>query len=220
MKHKNPVILIPAGAILIAAAVILYFWLSGPLASRYADRYEGTIEPFHSSHDEDGDGIDDQTDILNSAFEYLAGRPRYRSRYYAGGYPDDGFGVCTDVVAFALKGAGYDLSELVDEDIRNHPDDYNVETPDANIDFRRVRNLIVFFENNALSLTTDVHKTEEWQGGDIVIFDEHIGIVSDHRSREGIPYLIHHYGPLQFYFEENVLFKRKDILGHYRFPGE
>jgi uncharacterized protein YijF (DUF1287 family) len=95
-----------------------------------------------------------------------------------------------------------------------------VETPDANIDFRRVRNLIVYFQHHALSLSTDPNETSEWQGGDIVIFKEHIGIVSDRRNRFGVPYLIHHYGPFQRYYEEDVLSMRTDILGHYRMIGE
>ena len=44
-------------------------------------------------------------------------------------------GVCTDVVAYALKNAGYDLQVLVDADIREQPQDYMVAEPDANIDF-------------------------------------------------------------------------------------
>ncbi|MBE6111164.1 MAG: DUF1287 domain-containing protein [Erysipelotrichaceae bacterium] len=204
--------------LLMIVPVLLY--LLPPSDRRLPDRYSGKIPAYVSELDQDADGIDDQTDILQSAWEYLATRPEYKSRYYDGGYPDDGYGVCTDVVAFALKGAGYDLSALVDHDIRTNYDDYNVETPDANIDFRRVRNLIVYFQHHALSLTTDPNETSEWQGGDIVIFKEHIGIVSDRRNRFGVPYLIHHYGPFQRYYEEDVLSMRTDILGHYRVIGE
>ena len=56
-----------------------------------------------------------------------------------------GYGVCTDVVAYALKEAGYDLMELVLNDIEIHGDMYDIEIPDQNIDFRRVKNLYVFF---------------------------------------------------------------------------
>lgn len=205
--------------ILLSALILACLYLHRPSDRRLPDRYGGNIEAFVSETDKDNDGVEDQTDIINSAWEYLAARPQYKSRYYAGGYPDDTYGVCTDVIAFALKGAGYDLSALVDEDIRNHPENYNVEIPDANIDFRRVRNLLVYFENNALSLSCDVQDIEEWQGGDIVIFHEHIGIVSGQRNKDGIPYLIHHYGPFQLFYEEDVLHKRNDIKGHYRFPG-
>ena len=85
---------------------------------RYDNSYFG-IETYKSNVDKDNDGIDDQTDILNNVRDYIATKPQYESKYYAGGYPDDGYGVCTDVVAFGLRGAGYDLRELVNEDIKN-----------------------------------------------------------------------------------------------------
>lgn len=173
------------------------------------------IPDYHSTIDQDGDGLDDQSDILASAWAYLDTQPQYKSIYYAGGYPDDEHGVCTDVVAFALKGAGYDLMELVDADIRVNPSFYDVKIPDKNIDFRRVKNLEVWFRRHAQSLTTDVGQIEEWQGGDIVIFPDHIGVVSDKRNRDGIPFLIHHYSPVQASYEEDALENYK-IIGHYR----
>lgn len=93
---------------------------------RYFDA-DFQIETYRSQHDEDGDGIDDQTDILQSTWAYLDTQPKYQSKYYAGGYPDDDHGVCTDVVAQGLKGAGYDLMQLVDEDIQHSPEAYDVE---------------------------------------------------------------------------------------------
>ena len=44
-----------------------------------------------------------------------------------------------------------------------------------------------------------------WQGGDIVIFKKHIGIVSNLRNANGVPYLIHHANPFQAAYEEDVL---------------
>ena len=155
-------------------------------------------------------------DVLDNALAYVETRPKYKSRYYQTGYPDDGYGVCTDVVAFALKNAGYDLQALVDADIREHPQRYDIRQPDANIGFRRVRNLKVFFAHHAAALTTDVSRTEEWQGGDLVIFEKHIGIVSDRRNRDGVPYVIHHNSPWQSAYEQDILEKRTDIVGHYR----
>ena len=133
-------------------------------------------------------------------------------------YPDDQYGVCTDVVAFGMKNTGYDLMELVNQDIVNHKENYNIETVDKNIDFRRVRNLNVYFKNNIISLTTDLSKIEEWQGGDIIVFKDHIGVISDKRNRKGIPFLIHHANPVQVNYEEDVLeFYGQDyIIGHYR----
>lgn len=183
---------------------------------RPPDRYDGYAEQIRSSEDWDADGVDDQTDILEGALSYVAGRPRYRSKYYQTGYPDDGFGVCTDVVASALKSAGYDLMELVQEDIAENGADYGIDRPDANIDFRRVKNLKVYFAHTALCLTTDVSEIWEWQGGDIVIFQSHIGIVSDRRNENGVPYVIHHNDPWQRAYEEDILERRTDIVGHYR----
>ena len=175
------------------------------------------ITTYHSNIDKDNDGFDDQTDILNSVRSYIATKPKYDSKYYAGGYPDDGYGVCTDVVAFGLLEAGYDLRELVNEDIKNNPEKYNIKVRDKNIDYRRVRNLLTYLEGNSINLTTDIKNIDEWQGGDIVVFSTHIGIVSDKRNKKGIPYIIHHERPYQEEYEEDILGSRKnDIKGHFR----
>ena len=171
------------------------------------------IETYKSLIDKDGDGIDDQTDFLQSVRNYIATKPKYKSKYYRTGYPDDGFGVCTDVIAFGLRGAGYDLMELVNADIKANKKIYQVDIVDKNIDFRRVNNLRIFFERNAKSLTTDLTDIKEWQGGDIIVFKTHIGVVSDKRNWRGIPFIIHNGG---FHFEEDILEYRTDIVGHFR----
>lgn len=213
--------------ILVPIAIIIWLTFGGFLAGRdvvgltKTDRpkneYNSTeITPYHSSVDKDGDGTDDQTDILTNALVYVKKRPVYKSRYYQTGYPDDRYGVCTDVVGYALKKSGYDLRELVDEDIRKNPKDYDIDEPDKNIDFRRVKNLKIYFEHTAISLTTDVNDIEQWQGGDIVVFKNHIGVISDRRNVEGVPYVIHHNDPYQKNYEEDILQERTDIVGHFR----
>lgn len=174
------------------------------------------IKTYVSSIDKDNDGIDDQTDILINTRKYIETKPKYKSKYYGTGYPDDNYGVCTDVVAFALKDAGYDLRELVNNHVKENRDLYDIDVIDKNIDFRRVLNLKTYFDYNAISLTTDVLRIEEWQGGDIVVFKRHIGIVSDKRNRKGINFVIHHANPYQRYYEEDILENRDDIIGHYR----
>ena len=212
-------------ALLAAVVFVLWqnpFWYN--LTTKNSDYRQDSssrfdIEPYISSTDADDDGIDDQTDILQSAREYVATKPKYKSKYYEGGYPDDAYGVCTDVVAFACRGAGYDLKELVAEDIRKASDAYDIETPDSNIDFRRVDNLNVYFSRNAQSLTTDLSDIKEWQGGDIVVFGNHVAIVSDRRNSKGIPYIIHLASPVQKAYEQNVMERWKKsvgIKGHYR----
>lgn len=211
MRKPVPVIALTVLAIIVVG--LLYSFNLIP-HRRYTNADFG-IADYHSSTDRDGDGVDDQTDILESALAYLATNPQYQSKYYATGYPDDGYGVCTDVVAQALKGAGYDLMALVDADIRAHPEAYDVDIPDANIDFRRVKNLQVYFSRHAQRLSPNLNDTYEWQGGDIVIFPDHIGIVSNYRNRDGIPFLLHHYSPFQSTYEEDAL-GRYQIIGHYR----
>lgn len=213
MKNKTVIIIILLLTILISTTYALYVY--NYLPHRKYTNADFNIETYKSSVDLDNDGIDDQTDILNNVRTYIATKPKYKSKYYDTGYPNDNYGVCTDVVAFGLKDAGYDLQELVDQDIRENRSRYNIKTVDKNIDFRRVRNLKIYFDNYAISLSTSLDDISDWQGGDIVIFPSHIGIVSDKRNKDGIPFLIHHANPYQRYYEEDVL-KMYKIEGHYR----
>ena len=215
MKKKIVTIIAISLLILISAIIYLLYLFNYIPRKMYNNEYFN-IQTYTSNIDKDNDGIDDQTDILNNVREYIATNPKYQSKYYASGYPDDEYGVCTDVVAFGLKGAGYDLMELVNEDIRNNKNDYNIDTIDKNIDFRRVQNLKVYFKNNAISLTTNIYDIDNWQGGDIVIFQNHIGIVSNNRNKNGVTFVIHHANPYQKYYEEDILESRNDIVGHYR----
>ena len=202
--------------IIVILVALLYFFNTIP-HKQYSNSYFN-IEIYISSIDKDNYGIDDQTDILNNVRIYIAKKPKYKSKYYGTGYPNDEYGVCTDVVANGLKDAGYDLKELVNEDIINNKEKYNIEVIDKNIDFRRVRNLDVYFKNNSISLTKDLSQIEEWQGGDIIVFKDHIGIISDKRNKKGIPFLIHHANPVQVNYEEDVLelYGQDYIIGHYR----
>jgi len=78
----------------------------------------------------------------------------------------------------------------------------------------------VFFDKYAIKLTNDTKKIEEWQPGDIVIFDnnKHIGIVSDKRNKDGQVYIIHNGG--QPNREEDYI-KRTNatVVAHYRFDA-
>lgn len=94
-------------------------WRFGPQRS-YTARQLGLTD-LQSPNDADGDGVDDWTDAVLGARAYIATDPHYQSKYYAGGYPDDGLGVCTDVIWQALQAAGYDLKALVDADIAACP---------------------------------------------------------------------------------------------------
>lgn len=213
MKKTTKIILILL-IVIIILIYILYRYNYIP-HKKYTNEHFN-IEQYKSKIDKDKDGIDDQTDILESTREYIKTKPKYKSKYYETGYPNDEYGVCTDVVGIALKNTGYDLMELVNEDIKNNKEKYDIEVIDKNIDFRRVKNLKIFFKNNSINLTTDINKIEEWQGGDIIIFKNHIGIVSDKRNKKGIPFIIHNQSPYQSNYEEDILETRNDIVGHYR----
>ena len=178
------------------------------------------IEVMISDKDKNQNGIDDYTDILLGAKEEAKNKPVYKNAYYAGGYPPEGEGVCTDVIWRAFKHAGYTLKDMVDADIKEHIEAYprTEGKADSNIDFRRVDNLRVFFSRNAKILTTDLEKIEQWQPGDIVTFGKsHVGIISDKRNEKGIPYLIHN--AAQPNREEDALERWNSmdpISGHFR----
>lgn len=215
MKKHNLIVLLIIVIVFILILINFLYSLNIIPHKEYTNS-DFDIETYISQVDKDNDGIDDQTDILNSVRTYIATNPKYKSKYYATGYPDDEYGVCTDVVANGLLGAGYDLMELVNIHVENNKELYEIENIDKNIDFRRVQNLKVYFKETAIELTTDVTDIEQWQGGDIVIFNKHIGIVSDKRNKNGVPFIIHHANPYQLNYEEDILENRTDIVGHYR----
>ncbi len=199
--------------IIILGIIILYFNIS---KKKFTNK-DFKIETYQSLIDKDLDGIDDQTDILINVKNYIKKKPIYKSKYYETGYSNDQYGVCTDVVANGLLNAGYDLMELVNQDIKENREEYDVLVIDKLIDFRRVRNLKVYFQRNSISLTNDVNKIEEWQGGDIVIFKNHIGIISNFRNKKGIPFVIHHRSLYQLNYEEDILESPfYTVEGHFR----
>lgn len=188
------------------------------IPKEYYNASDFGIKTVYSDSDYNNNKIDDYSDLVLGARNDAKNHPLYISKYYADSYPPDNEGVCTDTIWRAFKNAGYSLRDMVDDDIRKYPEDYqDVTNRDKNIDFRRVTNLKVFFEKYAISLTTDYKEIAMWQGGDIVIFnDEHIGIISDRRNKDGISYVIHNGG--QIMREEDFL-KKSIITGHYRFDA-
>ena len=212
---KLEIFIIIGMVVLVIAVSAANYWNLVPQKSYHAADFG--IKTIKSERDQNHNGIDDYTDILVGARAYVETNPKYKSGYYQGGYPPDGIGVCTDVIWEAFQNAGYNLKKLVDQDIAAHPQAYTgINAPDPNIDFRRVKNLAVFFARNAQSLTTDVSDIESWQPGDIVVYTKHIAIISDKRDEDGRPYIIHNAG--QPIFEEDAL-TRYTVVGHYRWNG-
>jgi len=180
-----------------------------------------------SKKDQDGDGVDDYTDILGSARAQIGVVTEYDTSYYQEGYPPENKGACSDVLWRALEDSGYDFKAMLDEDIQKNKSDYPQEPVlDSNINFRRVQNIRIFLDKNVESLTTEVipndfENLKEWQAGDIVTFDQipgglwHVAIVSDKRRRDGVPYLVHNHG---YGVQENdyLIDWPAEISGHFR----
>jgi uncharacterized protein YijF (DUF1287 family) len=158
-----------------------------------------------SKVDNNKNGVADALDIVNGAYNEVLNKTKYESNYYSGGFPPDSEGVCTDVIWRGFKAANINLKDLIDKDISSNTKLYSrvQGTPDPNIDFRRVPNQDVYFSRHCLSLTTEIKSRNaenliEWQPGDIVVFTkgyEHVGIISNKRDKNGIPYVIHNTKP-------------------------
>lgn len=145
------------------------------------------------------------------------------SAVFPGGDVDPEIGVCTDVVVRALRlGGVVDLQKALNEDIKKNFSDYPMrrwgsKRADPNIDQRRVMNLEVWFAKYWQVINDD----EDWQPGDIVVWDmaqngasDHIGIVSD-KFANGRFWVIHNHPDPGYVAEEDKLFRWK-ITGHYR----
>ncbi len=167
--------------------------------------------------------------ILLGARQEVKNKTFYNASYHAIDYPggdvSSDYGACTDVVIRAFRNAGYDLQQLIHEDMTAnfslYPARWGLTAPDPNIDHRRVPNQIQFFKRFGLELPVEVDgNLSEWQWGDVVFWrfengDEHCGIISDKTSAAGQPLVIHNAGITR---EENCL-KRWEIIGHFRYPA-
>lgn len=149
--------------------------------------------------------------------------PSYVRINYPGGDVPLDRGVCSDVVVRAFRKVGVDLQKEVHEDMTRafaaYPKKWGLARPDANIDHRRVPNLMTFFERQGKSLGV-TNAGADYLPGDVVTWDlgggtMHIGIVTNLWSDATENYLIAHNigGGVKV---ENVLFSWR-IIGHYRY---
>jgi hypothetical protein len=163
--------------------------------------------------------LTDAQRIVAAAREQIGVTVRYDSAYVGLDYPMGDVppdrGVCTDVVVRAMRGVGVDLQQLVHEDMRRafdqYPDNWGLTRPDANIDHRRVPNLMAFFKRRGKSLAISNHAAD-YQPGDIVAWRlsngrPHIGIVSDRTM------VVHNIG---LGTQESADLFSFEIIGHYR----
>ena len=168
--------------------------------------------------------------LVAAAIERTHHSVRYVSAYvhirYPGGDVPADTGVCTDEVIRSYRAVGVDLQKEVHEDMLQNFVAYPnkrrwlLAHPDANIDHRRVPNLMVFFQRKGESLPITA-RAEDYAPGDLVTWDlgsnvPHIGIVVDQKAHSGGYMIVHNIGegPKM----EDVLFNWK-ITGHYRYFG-
>ena len=149
--------------------------------------------------------------------------PAYTSLDYPGGDVPMERGVCSDVAIRAFRGVGFDLQKEVHEDMKRafsaYPKNWSLRKPDANIDHRRVLNLMTFFKRRGKSLPV-TQNAADYQPGDLVTCIvpknlPHIMIVSDQASPldPARRLIIHNIG--QGARAEDRLFEF-ELTGHYR----
>ena len=168
--------------------------------------------------------------LVNAAIERTHHSVRYDPAYvriqYPGGDVPADTGVCTDEIIRAYRAVGVDLQKEVHEDLEQNFSAYPrkwrwiLSKPDANIDHRRVPNLMIFFQRRGESLLT-TSRPGDYKPGDLVTYDlgggvPHIGIVVDRKGSSGAYMIVHNigHGPQM----EDVLFHWR-ITGHYRYYG-
>ena len=143
----------------------------------------------------------------------------YDPTYYKIDYPNGDVpsgGACTDVIIRVLRKNEMDLQELIHNDMTNHFSDYpnkwGLNKPDANIDHRRVPNIMKYFERQGFSIAVN-DIASDYLPGDIVTWElspgtTHIGIVLNNQD------VFHNMGPTSR-IESGFLFSHP-IIGHYR----
>lgn len=142
----------------------------------------------------------------------------YDPNYYKIAYPNGDVpsgGACTDVIIRVLRENDMDLQELIHEDMLAHFDEYpqkwGLTAPDANIDHRRVPNIMKYFERIGYNKSI-TYNINDYKPGDIITWElkpgtTHIGICLENGD------VYHNMGP-QARIDRNFLFEYK-IIGHY-----
>ena len=128
--------------------------------------------------------------------------PAYVKIPYPGGDVPADTGVRADEVIRPYRAVGVDLQKEVHEDMERSFSAYPRRLrwlawrPDANIDHRRVPNLMVFCARKGVTLAITI-RAEDYAPGDLVTWDlcgnvPHIGIVVDQKSAASGRYMLVH----------------------------
>ncbi len=166
--------------------------------------------------------------LLESAVKQTSLTKSYDPNYTVIAYPNGDVpaekGVCTDVVVRAFRAAGVDLQKEIHEDMTAnftlYPKKWNLKSPDANIDHRRVPNIQTFFTRRGKSLPV-TKNAADYKPGDVVTWDlngkgmTHVGLVSNfYNQNTGRYSIIHNIGAGAL--AEDILFDWQ-ITGHFRY---
>ncbi len=149
--------------------------------------------------------------------------PSYIKLAYPNGDVPRETGVCSDVVVRAFRAGGMDLQRELHEDMarafREYPQRWSLKQPDANIDHRRVPNLMTYFARQGKALPV-TQNADDYKPGDVVAWNlgggqTHIGMVTNLQSTASGRFLIVHNIGAGAQVED-VLFAWK-MIGHYRY---
>lgn len=160
------------------------------------------------AHDRDGDGIPDPLDVLLGAKKTALNADAYTEGYFDLAYPNGDMprdkGVCTDVVIRAARNAGLDLQAALHRDIAAARAAYPMVKGfgDPSIDQRRVGTLLPYFVRHwerHSPATSD--PADPLRPGDVIFMDtfpnragpDHIGVLSDHLTDDGRPFVINNW---------------------------
>ncbi len=149
--------------------------------------------------------------------------PAYTSLAYPGGDVPIERGVCSDVAIRSFRALGVDLQKEVHLDMKSafsaYPKNWSLRKPDANIDHRRVLNLMTYFKRRGKSVPV-TKNAADYLPGDLVTCIvpknlPHIMIVSDQFSTVDPTrrLIVHNIG--QGAQAEDRLFDFQ-LTGHYR----
>jgi uncharacterized protein YijF (DUF1287 family) len=216
--------------------LMLCLMLAAIFVSALACHHQGTTTTAHESGPASAEhvrtlpiqGLPVVRQVVEAAMEQTRYTSRYDASYvqldYPGGDVPLDRGACTDVIVRAFRKGGVDLQQTVHEDMARdfaaYPQTWGLPKPDANIDHRRVPNLMTYFKRRGKSLPL-TGSGKDYLPGDVVTWDlsgnglTHIGMVTNLWSDETQNYLlVHNIGAGAKI--ENVLFAWR-ITGHYRF---
>ena len=165
--------------------------------------------------------------IIDGAIDQIGKTTSYDPSYQKLDYPNGDVpietGVCSDVIIRAFRQAKVDLQKDVHEDMRSnfsaYPTRWGLKGPDANIDHRRVPNLMTYFGRKGKSLAS--MSADSFLPGDIVTWDlgggyDHIGMVTNVWYKPTRHYLVvHNIGNNGTHMDDSLFAWR--ITGHYRY---